>query len=110
MSAREAAAGRSYRASASGASRVAGDGRDGVCQDGRGADSSGDGRGAVLDTVDGPVRQPLVEAIVSNGGPAFAKRYSARAMDEAGFVSLSGPHHTIPGAVGGLDWDALLVY
>ena len=49
-----------------------------------------------------------VEVIISDAGPAFAKRYSARAMDEAGFVALSGPCHTVPGAIGGLDWSALL--
>lgn len=49
-----------------------------------------------------------VEVIISDAGPVFAKRYSARAMDEAGFVALSGPCHTIPGAIGGLDWEALL--
>lgn len=51
-----------------------------------------------------------VEVIISDAGPVFPERYSARAMDEAGFVSLSGPHHTIPGCIGALDWEALLTY
>lgn len=51
-----------------------------------------------------------VTVIISDAGPLFAKRYSARAMDEAGFVALSGPCHTIPGCIGALDWSALLTY
>lgn len=51
-----------------------------------------------------------VEVMINDAGPVFAKRYSARAMDEAGFIGPTGPHHTMPGAVGGLDWTSLLVY
>lgn len=47
--------------------------------------------------------------IISDAGPVFPKRYSARAADEAGMTVSSGVCATITGALGSVPWQDLLL-
>jgi len=50
-----------------------------------------------------------VEVTLYDLGPLFAKRYLAKALDEASLEVVGEQAHTVTGAVGSIPWGELLL-